>query len=315
MPNGEDHKPNGEFDNKTFLYIRTNPADSATAPRTAGLQWWLSPDITIIRPGGARGSEGAVGENDQVEVVVNNAGGIDAVDAYVDAYLADPSTAFTPATAQFVGGDYLTIPNHSLAAKAFPWTPTASDAGHRCMLARVTLAVPFDGYLNPAIFDAPGDRHVAQRNLSVLSLDGDSLSFGFHIVNPIGKKSEFLLRVAEVRPKRQVQQLRNAIGSRFVQFSEQRLGGLGVLIGEPVPPAQEPGTPPKYPLGVLKEPLKMTRTKSAKLALGREDRRHAVVTLARNPDTRPGDVNLIAVEQVDVRTERVVGGLWLAIQS
>jgi hypothetical protein len=315
MPNGEDRKPDGEFDNKTFLYIRTNPADSATGPRTPGLPFWLSPDITIIRPGGVRGSEGEVGENDQVEVVIHNAGGIDAVDACVDAFLADPSTAFTPATAQPVGSGFLTIPNHNLTAITFPWTPTVSDAGHRCMLARVTLPVPFDGYVNPAIFDAAGDRHVAQRNLSVLSLEGDSLSFGFHIVNPIGKKARFLLRVTQVRPGSRLTMLRKAIGSRFAQFSTQSLGGVGLTIGEVVPPVQEPCIPPIYALGLLKEPLKLPRTKTARIDLGLEDRRHAVVTITRNRDTRPGDINLVAVEQVDSRSKHVVGGLWLVIQS
>ncbi len=48
MPDDEEHK--GEFDGKTFLYIRTNPADDGTEPLPSGLPCWISPDITIIQP-------------------------------------------------------------------------------------------------------------------------------------------------------------------------------------------------------------------------------------------------------------------------
>ena len=314
MSNDNGEKPDGEFDNITRLYIRTHPADVGSRPLPGGLPFWLSPDITIIRPGGIRGSEGKVGESDQVEVVVTNIGGIDAVDAYVEAFLADPSTAFTPATATPVGSGFLTIPNHNLAPITFPWIPTVTDAGHRCMLARVCLSVPYDCYANPAIFDVQNDRHLAQRNLNVLSFKQETLSFAFLVVNPLQDKGAFVLRTVEVNVGRNADLVRGALGTKFAQFGQAKLGGIGLTLGELVHPAQEPGAAPKYPTGVLREKMEVPRVKTVRLELGRDERRYAVLTVARNSAIRQGDLNVVQVKQIDARTERTVGGLWLIVQ-
>ena len=313
---GNDHgeKPGDEFDNKTFLLIRTHPADVGTTPLSSGLQWWLSPDITIIRPGGVRGTEGKVGENDQVEVVVSNYGGIDAVDAYVEAFLADPSTAFTPATATPVGSGFLTVPNHNLSAIAFPWTPTAADAGHRCMLARVSLAMPFDSYTDPAVFDVVGDRHVAQRNLSVAKLDGKSLSFGFFVVNPAKQAGTFTLRVTEVRAARTADLIRGAVGCPYAQFGQSRLTSFGLSLGETLPLAGDAASRRSRPVGVLRKSVGVPKARSVRLALEANTQRRAVLTVARNPDIRRGDLNVLQVEQLDAATRRRVGGLWVVVQ-
>jgi hypothetical protein len=314
MNDEQGEKPGGEFDAKTFLYIRTHPADDGSTPLAAGLPGWLSPDITIIRPGGIRGSEGAVGEADQVEVIVTNNGGIDAVDAHVEAFVADPSTAFTPATATLVGSGFLTIPNYHQVAIAFPWTPTQADAGHRCLLARVCLSLPPDCYANPAIFDVRGDRHVAQRNINVVKIEKDTLSFGFLVVNALEKESAFLLRAAEVRVGRNADMVRRALGCPYAQFGQAALGGVGLTLGEQLPPTQEPGLEKDFPTGVLRRRLELPRTKTTRVELRGGERRYVVLTIARNPDIRRGDLNVVQVEQIDIETERTVGGLWLIVQ-
>lgn len=314
MSNDNEGKPDGEFDNITRLNIRTHPADDGSEPLAAGLDFWLSPDISIIRPGGIRGSEGQVGEADQVEVIVTNRGGIDAVDAFVEAFLADPSTAFTPATASPVGNGFVTIPNHNAAAITFPWTPAASEAGHRCMLARVCLALPPDCYVTPVIFDVVGDRHVAQRNLNVVKVGGETLSFGFQVVNPMATGAAFILRTAEVRVGRKADVVRRALLSPYAQFGQAPLGGAGLALGKKMPPVKEPGEVKEFPTGVLRRQLEVPKTKTLRLEMGSEERYHAVLTIARNPAIRQGDLNVVQVQQIDAKTERIVGGLWLIVQ-
>lgn len=314
MSNEQGGKEEGEFDAKTFLYIRTHPADSGLVPLPAGLPFWLSPDITVIRPGGIRGSEGYVGEADQIEVVVTNGGGIDAVDAYVEAFTADPSTAFTPATAKPVGNGFVSITNHTQAAIAFPWTPTSAEAGHRCLLARVCLSFPPDCYVNPAIFDVVGDRHVAQRNVNVVQVKQDLLSFGFLVVNAVGHETTFLLRAGEVRVGRQVDLVRQAVGCMYAQFGAAPLAGVGLSLGEALPPIAQEGREQAFPTGVLRRPQDLGKRKSARLEMKRGELRYAVLTVARNPDIRRGDLNVVQVEQIDARTERTAGGLWLVVQ-
>ena len=197
MPGGGDIEgqgKDGEFEGRTYLYIRTNPADTGAEPLAAGLQFWTSPDIWIVKPGGAVGGQAVPNQVNQVQVTVTNAGGIPAIDALVDAFVADPSLVITPTTATLIGSGYLDVPAYSAATASFPWTPTASDAGHRCIVARVSLVLPPDTYLNPLAFEVVQDRHVAQRNIQVLEVaQGKMLIFPFML----GGADPAMLRVTE----------------------------------------------------------------------------------------------------------------------
>jgi hypothetical protein len=246
--------------------------------------------------------------------VVTNNGGIDAVDAYVEVFIADPSTAFTPATAMPVGSGFLTIPNYRQVPIIFPWTPTASEAGHRCLLARVCLSVPFDCYCNAAVFDVPGDRHVAQRNVNIVKMGEESLSFGFHVVNPLPIEGAFQLRTTEVRPRRKLELMRQAIGCGYAQIEQLSVAGFGLDIGKILPPNREAGQEKEFPTGRLVRSRSLPRQKNTSLEMKKGELRHAVLTVARNSDIRPGDLNIIQIEQIDNRTKQTVGGLWIVVQ-
>jgi len=320
MSNHEDKKKHEdhEFDGKTFLYIRTHPNDDGTEPLPAGLPFWISPDITVIQPGNVRGDEAVANETNQVEVVVTNAGGIDAVDAYVEAFVADPSTAFAPATATLIGGTFTTIPGYNTSTVTFNWIPLPADAGHRCLLARVCLTIPLDCYTDGSIFDVVGDRHVAQRNIHVVELAEKSLSFGFKIVNPLKEKGDFLVRAMEVRANREADLIRMALGCRLAQFAEVPLREVTLTIGETIVPREvsaEKGKPISQPLGVLPKAMTLKRSKSGRVEMKPGEIRYAVLTVTRNPDVRPGDISVVQVEQIDVRTKKVVGGLWLIVKN
>lgn len=313
--NGKDKED--EFDAKTFLYIRTNPADDGT-PLPAGSTFWISPDITIIRPGGIRGSEAHVGEAETVEVIVTNAGGIDAIDAYVEAFVANPSTGFTPATAKPVGNGFISIPHNNTQAITFPWVPTAQDAGHRCLFARVCLTFPPDCYANATIFDVLGDRHVAQRNINVVSFNSTTISFGFQIVNPIPKPiGQFIINAKEIKvTEENINSIRYALRSKDAQFAQVKLAGIGLKIMDSRSIDEKKSAEVKNAkMGIFSKPLNIGKTRSSKIRMKEGEIKNAVVTLARNPDVRKGDLSLVQIEQIDSETREIVGGLWLVLKN
>ena len=283
---------------------------------------WVSPDITIIQPGGARGTEAVADQQNQVEIVVTNAGGIEAVDAYIDVFYADPSTTFTPATATLINGAFLTIPGYSTRAISFSWVPGESDEGHRCLAARAALYLPPDVYADGTIFDVRGDRHVAQRNINVVSLgDSDALGFSFAIVNPFRKASQMRVIANEVRELKALNHLRQSLGCQFAQFGET-----------PLRPVRLGLTNERIFAEVKENPLELLDTahrlsRKGVITIPRPDRtgnsltvdmkageiREAVLYIVRNPKTRAGDLHAVNVAQKDPDGS-LIGGLTLLIQ-
>jgi hypothetical protein len=318
-----------KFSGITYLYIPTNPLDDGTEPLAAGLPFWVSPAIVIVRPNGTRGDTAEEGAVNQVEVTVHNRGGITAVDAYVDAFVADPSTAFTPATAMSIGGDYVTVPGYSTGAILLPWTPTAADSsggGHRCLLARVRLVVPLDTYRDPTIFDVVGDRHVAQRNIHVVTtVSGRRVGgFGFQITNPRKRKGSFRVAVRELKATARNRRVLRATVGDVGPLAERPLAGLRLQITEAVEegvPAEHLGTERDVPRDVGHDPTvfgeldalpDVTRGASQTLDLGADEVRNAVVVYSLEAE---GGAHVLEVAQTDVRTRRAVGGLWIVVRT
>ncbi len=312
----DDHNKDRPFEGRTFLLIRTHPLDDGTEPLAAGLPFWTSPDITIVKPDGTRGGEAVGGDTNQVEVVVTNKGGITAVDAYVDAFVADPSTVFTPATATPVGATFATIQGYSAAAVSFPWVPGPGTTGHRCLLARVSLVVPPDTYLNGAVFDVVGDRHVAQRNIHVVSLAGaqKSLSFAFLLANPLDRAADFAVQAREVKLGRGAGVLGRALGCALAPPQAPALKGVGLALDE----ASGDDNPERdtqaatEPFGVLKGRVPPTRQRAGRLVLAPDETRRAVVTFAGGE--RTGGANLLEIRQT-AGDGTIVGGLWIVVVS
>jgi hypothetical protein len=321
MTNGHDQPDDGkdgEYPDATYLYIRTNPADDGTEPLAPGLAFWQSPDIVIVQPGGATGGEAVADAVNTVEVTVTNAGGIIATDAYVDAFFGDPATVMTPLTTIPIGGTYVTVPAIGTATVGFPWTPSSADAGHRCLLARVSLVIPPDTYANPSVFDVPGDRHVAQRNIHVLALapSMSSISFSFVIANPSGEhEGAFLIRAAEVTPDL-APRLGGVLGCAVPpRFADGTLGAVRVRVDRRGlgrrPTLQE--APPML-TGVLRRPLRAGEEGPSDARLAPGARGRATVTIVRNPDARAGEISAVDVQQLDAATEQVLGGLTLVVR-
>jgi len=319
-PDGNDHdKPHdGEFDGATRLFIRTHPADDGSVPLAAGLAFWTSPDVVIVKPGGAVGGEAMPLQVNQVRVTVTNGGGIPAVDAYVDAFVSDPSTLITPATATSIGGGLVTVQAYMQATVDLPWTPQAGDTGHRCIIARVSLIFPSDTYTDPTIFDVVGDRHVAQRNIQVLEIPaGKAMTFRFQMGEVADGGRVARIRVLERTREMDARELTRAGGCVGGLPALLALDGLGVrtlttreALGRPslagdVAPA----------FGVTRRPEGVPEEAEvrADLARGKQPRVGAV-TFRVSPDDEPGRLHAVDVVQLDEATGEPVGGLTFVVR-
>lgn len=310
----------GEYPDATHLYIRTNPADDGSEPLAAGLAFWQSPDIVIIKPNGSRGTEAVADAVNQVEVTVTNDGGIPATDAFVDVFFGDPSTVMTPATTTLIGGGYVSIPAISTASATFPWTPSQPDAGHRCLLARVSLVIPPDTYVNGTLFDVTNDRHIAQRNIHVVAMTSGqkAMSFSFRIANPNFEESTlFTIQSAQIRRKDPGRLLTLSLGCEVPpRLADGKLSAMSVRIHDPddVERRSTLIREATRVTGPLHRSLRLKGESKAQVELEPGGTRLATVTLERNPDARPGEIDAIDILQIDSREKTVVGGLTVVLQ-
>lgn len=320
MPNDHNpEKPDGEFEGVTRLYIRTNPADDGSVPLPGGLQFWTSPDIAIVKPGGIVGGEAVPMQPNQVRITVWNGGGIPAVDAYVDAFVADPSTVITPATATPIGGANITIQGYSSTTVDLPWTPDAADAGHRCILARVSLIAPPDTYTNPAVFDVVGDRHVAQRNISVLSVPaGRTTTFRF-LMQPLSAEGTKPVRLVAIERTREVepQTLAQLAGCAGGLPATRPLAALGVRMLSRREGRGRPGLEGDIPieLGMLRRAGEVTDERVVNGRLNPQlAPRLATVSFTVAEGEEAGRLHVVDVMQLDPETEQPQGGLTFVIR-
>lgn len=290
----QDQSPNDRFLGRTYLYLRDHPLDNGSEPLPAMFPFWVSPDIAIIQPDGTRGLQAVAGQDNIVEVRVHNAGGIDADDAYVDLFFSDPTTAFTPATATFIGGTYLSVPGYANAGVSFMWTPPPGFTGHGCLLSRVSLIIPPDTYANPDVFDVPGDRHVTQRNITVRSVSQAGIrdQFSFNIANPTPQPMEAQVSVKEITSPQEQEILRACLGCGFAAFSPVPLAHRSIELSGGTQPGGEN-------IAVVLEPFQTRR---------------ATLYLQQTPNTRRGDLSAVHIAQKDGQG-RVVGGLVVMIRT
>ncbi|WP_248925969.1 hypothetical protein [Paenibacillus hamazuiensis] len=295
------------FDGRTYLFIRTNPSDTGMEPLPAGLPGWISPDIAILHPDGTRNGEANAGIEQKVEVYVNNLGGITATDAYVEVFVCNPSTVITPATATLIGSAFITVPGYGRESVQLSWIPQESEAGHRCLIARVCLPVPPDTFLDGSVFDVYGDRHVAQRNINIVKLNGESSkSFMFTIANPGKESGRFSISANWKKVAANDVPVQRAIGCGLVKFASVPLGEVTVRLQ----PGRQQPLPTTTPItGSL------LGSGTATVSLNPQETAQASVNISVNPNAVPGELHLLEVSQWDLLQRKVIGGIWWVIQA
>jgi hypothetical protein len=170
--------------------------------------WWLSPNIWTVPGNDPEGPPGLpiVGQSCYVWAHVLNTGGDPVQNATVRFYWANPSVGFDRNSANHIGDANVTLggPDAQDVLCLVPWHP--AFAGHECVLAEVFQSTA-DPLPPVATFNVPTDRHVAQRNLSVVSMTAHLSRFAmpFSICNTSRVQRRFAIRtesspVSELRP-------------------------------------------------------------------------------------------------------------------
>lgn len=164
-----------------------------------GDPWWLSPDVWTV-PGDPEGTPGApiAGSPCFLWARVRNNGSSNVANATVRFYWANPATGFNRNTATQIGTSFVSLPSGTVAEVLCltPWIPTIVNNGHECVLAEAFHDI-FDPLPSGPTFNVPTDRHVAQRNLTVMQAVTGFFHVAFEIHNTSRKPRSFDLHVRE----------------------------------------------------------------------------------------------------------------------
>jgi len=260
-----------------------------------GSPWWMSPDIWVVPGSDPTGPPGqpVVGQRAFVWTRVQNVGSTRVTDASVRCWWADPSTMITRASAHRIGTSAVALePEETKEVLCLsPWTPTSANGGHQCLIAEAfSPADPLPPHLASTPFDPPGDRHVAQRNVTVqLVAPITMMAFLPFMAGGAGGAVQVLVRRMFLEELDRV--ILAQLGARELREAdaEVRVSAGPFWPGEPVEPFDREG-------------LKLRRGEPRTLAL--------VAELGEG--LADGTAVLVAAEQVDER-ERITGGVGLLV--
>jgi hypothetical protein len=179
-----------------------------------GNPWYLSPNIWTVPGDDPTAAPGipVAGENCYVYARVTNNGTDPVTDATVNFYWANPSVGFDRSTANFIGQSYVSLdPSETEDVLCLqPWSVILENGGHECVLAEA-----FKDGVDPLpaglAFNVPTDRHVAQRNFSILTTMSAMFSFSFEIHNAQRLDRSFNISVTEGKPD-SIEKLKPTLG-------------------------------------------------------------------------------------------------------
>lgn len=162
---------------------------------------YLSLDIWVV-PG--NDPEGEIGTpvanlNAFVWARVHNRGTSHVSNARVNFYWGDPSTGVTRSNATLIGTSYVSLEAGETKEVLCltPWIPNWVNEGHECLIVEsFSPEDPLNTYPEADRFYVADDRHIAQRNITVLSMKSSSsiLSLPLYFANwQKSHESEFKL--------------------------------------------------------------------------------------------------------------------------
>ena len=177
----------GDVDWSPWLLIRYAIGDLGVRSIPANAAFYLAPDISV-EIDGTVGPVARAGERNYLHATVFNFGSSQSVPTKVDFYWADPSLGMGPGNMNWIGTEWVEIKSIfqgggalDVRCNAF-WVPEFLNGGHECVQVHCSNPL-FDPIQQP--FQPCLDRHVAQRNLTVLhGLAGKTLGFSLKINNP-----------------------------------------------------------------------------------------------------------------------------------
>lgn len=180
-----------------------------------GSPWYLSNDIWTV-PGDPGGSPGLpiVGTPCFLFARVTNNGTSPIENAIVNFYWANPGAGFDRTTANLIGQAFVSLGPADVqdVLCLTPWDPIFVNGGHECVLAEAFH--PSDPLPPTPDFNVPTDRHVAQRNLSVLLAAKRMFKMVFEIHNPGRKEGVFDIVIEKGKPE-DIKKLAGHIGKAY----------------------------------------------------------------------------------------------------
>lgn len=164
-----------------------------------GDPWWLSPDIWTV-PGDPEGTPASpiAGSPCFLWARVRNNGETGVTNATVRFYWANPAGGFDRMTATPIGTSFVSLPPGAVATVLCltPWIPVIVNNGHECVVAEA-FHDAFDPLPSGPAFNVPTDRHVAQRNLTVMQAATGFFHAAFELHNTSRKARRFDVRVSQ----------------------------------------------------------------------------------------------------------------------
>jgi hypothetical protein len=171
-----------------YLFFRANPGDTGTRPLTG--PFWESPDVFIlagVKPSEAPPVPPALGQtamahaDNTVYAHVWNFGHAPARDVVVEFRWCNPALGINLVSSTIIGYAFTSLgargsgDSHKVVKCPESWAATYVNGGHECLLVRAwDVADP----LTTPEWDASVNRHLAQRNIHVVSAAGAGFAAG-----------------------------------------------------------------------------------------------------------------------------------------
>ena len=163
-----------------YLLIRADAGDRGKRPLS--IPFWESPDIFVAPNMHAStapatppttGGIAEAGVPNTLWAHVWNLGRAPVYNARIEFYWFNPSLGFNQAASNLIGFTYVDLGSrdsghaHRIVKCPETWVPSYVNSGHECLVVR--LFEPLTDPLGPAPWDAGDDRHIGQRNISVVN--------------------------------------------------------------------------------------------------------------------------------------------------
>jgi hypothetical protein len=168
--------------------------------RDGSPHWYLSPDIWIVMdPNDITESMPVAGTPCYLKARVRNNGNSSVTNATVKFYWGNPAIGLNRTTATPIGQSFVSLaPGGSEEVLCLtPWVPVFLNGGHECILAEayhVSDPLPATNE-----FNVSSDRHVAQRNLSVIMALQSAFHMNFEMHNGQRNEQKFFAEVKQVK--------------------------------------------------------------------------------------------------------------------
>jgi len=193
----EERKPPKDFKDSSFLYIRSFNSDTGLRPFSSGIYYGDSPDLQIspINNEFTFTTELKTGQTYKLKCMVRNRGDVNVPSAKVEFFLITPSVGYFARPVDIIGVVDTWVSPYSSSETSISYTVPANKVGHKCLFARIFSFSPLDVPLDDNILNPTMDRHVAQKNLNIIS---QGTTFIFNLVH--FPNADVLLNISPILP-------------------------------------------------------------------------------------------------------------------